>query len=53
LRGRAASHWHRTCRGAGLFGHALAELVGKPATRTRKVATEMLRIFHAAQQRKK
>ena len=35
--------------GAGLFGHALAELVGKPAGRTRKVATEMLRVFHAAQ----
>lgn len=35
--------------GAGLFGHALAELVGKPAGRTRKVAAEMLRIFHAAQ----
>lgn len=35
--------------GAGLFGHALAELVGKPAGHTRKVATEMLRIFHAAQ----
>jgi AcrR family transcriptional regulator len=39
--------------GAGLFGHALAELVGKPPGRTRKVATEMLRIFHAAQQQKK
>lgn len=37
--------------GAGLFGHALAELVGKPAGRTRKVATEMLRVFHAAQKR--
>lgn len=36
--------------GAGLFGHALAELVGKPPTRTRKVALEMLRAFHAAQQ---
>lgn len=35
--------------GAGLFGHALAELVGKPPTRTRKVAMEMLRVFHAAQ----
>ncbi|MBX9747880.1 MAG: TetR/AcrR family transcriptional regulator [Hyphomonadaceae bacterium] len=35
--------------GAGLFGHALAELVGKPAGRTRKVAAEMLRVFHAAQ----
>lgn len=35
--------------GAGLFGHALAELVGKPPGRTRKVATEMLRVFHAAQ----
>jgi AcrR family transcriptional regulator len=37
--------------GAGLFGHALAELVGKPPGRTRKVATEMLRVFHAAQRR--
>ncbi len=37
--------------GAGLFGHALAELVGKPPGRTRKVATEMLRIFHAAQRK--
>lgn len=35
--------------GAGLFGHALAELIGKPPGRTRKVATEMLRAFHAAQ----
>lgn len=37
--------------GVGLFGHSLAELMGKPAGRTRKVATEMLRIFHAAQQK--
>ena len=37
--------------GAGLFGHALAELVGKPAGRTRKVAVEMLRVFHAAQRK--
>lgn len=36
--------------GAGLFGHALAELVGKSPSHTRKVATEMLRSFHAAQQ---
>lgn len=35
--------------GVGLFGRSLAELVGKPAGRTRKVATEMLRVFHAAQ----
>jgi AcrR family transcriptional regulator len=35
--------------GAGLFGPSLAELVGKPPGRTRKVAVEMLRVFHAAQ----
>lgn len=35
--------------GVGLFGHALAELMGKPEGRTRKVATEVLRIFHATQ----
>lgn len=35
--------------GAGLFGHALAELVGKPPGHAREVATEMLRVFHAAQ----
>ena len=34
--------------GAGLFGHALAELVGKPPGHAREVATEMLRVFHAA-----
>ncbi|MEZ5960542.1 MAG: TetR/AcrR family transcriptional regulator [Hyphomonadaceae bacterium] len=37
--------------GAGLFGHAMAELVGKPPGRTRKVATEMLRAFHASQRK--
>ncbi len=35
--------------GAGLFGRALAELIGKPPGHTREVATEMLRVFHAAQ----
>lgn len=35
--------------GVGLFGHSLAELMGKPEKRTRKVAAEMLRAFHAAQ----
>ena len=35
--------------GAGLFGHALGELVGKPPGHAREVATEMLRVFHAAQ----
>ncbi len=35
--------------GAGLFGHALGELVGKPPEHARAVATEMLRVFHAAQ----
>jgi AcrR family transcriptional regulator len=35
--------------GAGLFGRALAELVGKPPGHAREVATEMLRVFHAAQ----
>lgn len=35
--------------GAGLFGHALAELVGRPPGHTREVAMEMLRVFHAAQ----
>lgn len=35
--------------GVGLFGHSLAELMGKPESHTREVATEMLRIFHAAQ----
>lgn len=34
--------------GAGLFGRALAELVGKPPGHTRDVAMEMLRVFHAA-----
>ena len=38
--------------GAGLFGHALAELVGKPPGHAREVATEMLRVFHAAQRQK-
>jgi AcrR family transcriptional regulator len=38
--------------GAGLFGHALAELVGKPPGHARGVATEMLRVFHAAQRQK-
>lgn len=37
--------------GAGLFGHALAELVGKPPGHARGVATDMLRVFHAAQMR--
>lgn len=37
--------------GVGLFGHSLAELMGKPAGRTRKVGAEALRIFHAAQRR--
>lgn len=35
--------------GVGLFGHSLAELMGQPDGRTRDVATEMLRVFHAAQ----
>lgn len=35
--------------GAGLFGRALAELIGKPPGHAREVATEMLRVFHAAQ----
>lgn len=35
--------------GAGLFGHALAELVGKPPEHARDVAMEMLRVFHASQ----
>mgnify|MGYP001179498554 CR=1 FL=1 len=35
--------------GAGLFGRALAELIGKPSGHAREVATEMLRVFHAAQ----
>jgi AcrR family transcriptional regulator len=35
--------------GAGLFGHALGELVGKPPEHAREVAMEMLRVFHAAQ----
>lgn len=34
--------------GAGLFGRALAELVGQPPGRTRQVAADMLRAFHAA-----
>jgi len=34
--------------GAGLFGRALAELVGRPPGRTRQVAADMLRPFHAA-----
>lgn len=34
--------------GAGLFGRALAELVGRPPGRTRQVAADMLRAFHAA-----
>lgn len=37
--------------GAGLFGHALAELVGKPPGHARGVAMDMLRVFHAAQMR--
>ncbi len=31
--------------GAGLFGRSLAQLIGKPPGRTRKVATEALRAF--------
>lgn len=37
--------------GVGLFGHSLAELMGKPEGRTRKVGAEVLRIYHAAQQK--
>lgn len=37
--------------GVGLFGHALAELMGKPEGRTRKVGAEVLRIYHASKQR--
>jgi AcrR family transcriptional regulator len=33
--------------GAGLFGRSLAELIGKPAGRTRKVAAEALRAYVA------
>lgn len=35
--------------GVGLFGNSLAELMGKPLGRTRKVATEVLRTYHTAQ----
>ena len=34
--------------GAGLFGRSLAQLIGKPAGRTRKVAAEALRAYVAA-----
>jgi AcrR family transcriptional regulator len=34
--------------GVGLFGHSLAELMGKPEGRTRKVAVDVLRIYHGA-----
>jgi hypothetical protein len=34
--------------GVGLFGRSLAELMGKADGRTRKVAVEVLRIFHAS-----
>lgn len=34
--------------GVGLFGHSLAELMGKPDGRTRKVAVEVLRTYHSA-----
>lgn len=34
--------------GVGLFGHSLAELMGKPEGRTRKVAVDALRAFHRA-----
>lgn len=32
--------------GAGLFGRSLAQLIGKPAGRTRKIAIELLRVKH-------
>ena len=32
--------------GVGLFGRSLAELMGKPEGRTRKVAAEVLRTYH-------
>jgi len=35
--------------GAGLFGRSLAQLIGRPAGRTREVAAEVLRTFVAAQ----
>jgi AcrR family transcriptional regulator len=37
--------------GVGLFGHSLAELMGKPEGRTRKVGAEVLRIYHAARRK--
>ena len=37
--------------GVGLFGHSLAELMGKAEGRTRKVAVDVLRIYHAAQRK--
>jgi AcrR family transcriptional regulator len=35
--------------GAGLFGHALAELIGKPPGTTRKLAADVLRAYTLAQ----
>lgn len=35
--------------GAGLFGRSLAELIGRPAGRTRKVAADALRAYVGAQ----
>ncbi len=35
--------------GAGLFGHALAELIGKPPGRTRKLAADVLRAYTIAE----
>lgn len=35
--------------GVGLFGRSLAEVMGRPQDRARKLATEVLRIYHAAQ----
>jgi AcrR family transcriptional regulator len=34
--------------GVGLFGRSLADLMGKPEGRTRKVAVDVLRIYHGA-----
>jgi len=34
--------------GAGLFGGPLAQLIGKPPSRTRKVAAEALRAYVAS-----
>jgi len=34
--------------GVGLFGHSLAELMGKPEDHASALATEVLRVFHAA-----